>query len=209
VLTSRRTASAAEEFTFDLKNLERAAVVGDTTAGAGHTVASEFFEFDGFRVAMRLPYGRAYNPENGEGWEGVGVIPDIAVPSEEALSTAHLEALTTLSENTEDEDTRFAIDWALRDVESQLKPVELPQDQLGEYVGTFGPRRFFLDDGALYYQRQNRPAYLLEPMGDDLFRVGGLDYFRLEFGRDDSGAIVKVIGLYDSGNEDENEKSED
>ena len=38
VLTSRGTGSAAEGFSFVLKNLGRATLVGDRTAGAGHMV---------------------------------------------------------------------------------------------------------------------------------------------------------------------------
>ena len=34
-----------------------------------------------------------YNPKNNEGWEGVGVIPDIAVAASEALDAAHADAL--------------------------------------------------------------------------------------------------------------------
>ncbi len=62
VLTSGRTFSAAEEFTFDLRNHERATVVGDTTGGGGHTVAGYVFDFEGFRMMIRVPYGRAYTP---------------------------------------------------------------------------------------------------------------------------------------------------
>ena len=43
-------------------------------------------------------------------------------------------------------------------------------------------------------------------MGGDVFSVGDLDYFRLSFGRNDRGKIVKVIGLYDNGRTDENMK---
>ncbi len=210
VLTSRFTGSAAEEFTFDLKNLERATVVGDTTAGAGNTVASEFFSFDGFRMGIRLPYGRAYNPENGEGWEGVGVRPDIAVSSDRALLAARADALTTLRAAATEEDTRFALEWALADVEAELDPVELTPSQLEQYVGRYGPRRIILDDdGALYYQREDRPRHRLAPMGDDLFQVGDLDNFRLEFQRDAGGHVNKVLGVYGNGRRDENERTAD
>jgi len=90
VLTSGRTFSAAEEFTFDLKHLERATVVGDTTGGGGHTVAGYEFEFADFVVGIRVPYGRAYDPKTNEGWEGTGVAPHIAVPAEQALTAADL-----------------------------------------------------------------------------------------------------------------------
>src|SRR5262249_14549182 len=36
VLTSKRTFSGAEEFTYNLKNLKRATVVGETTGGGAH-----------------------------------------------------------------------------------------------------------------------------------------------------------------------------
>ena len=120
VLTSGSTFSAAEEFTVDLRNLERATVVGDTTGGGGHTVAGYTFDFEGFRVHIRIPYGRAYNPLNGEGWEGVGVIPHLPV----------------------------AADQALDDVESLLNPLALASREIGVYAGQFGPRRVYLDDGG-------------------------------------------------------------
>jgi hypothetical protein len=206
VLTSNRTFSAAEEFTFDLKNLERAVVVGDTTGGGGHTVAGYVFDFDSLRVRMRVPYGRAYNPENNEGWEGTGVIPDIAVPEEKALITARSEALKKLIENEEDERFRATFQWGLDDLESQLNPMELSKKQMKQYVGSYGPRRIFIEDGVLYYQRADRPRYELSPMGEDLFRVGDLDYFRISFERDEKGKVVKLIGLYSMGRTDSNER---
>ncbi|NIO29709.1 MAG: hypothetical protein GTO29_14275 [Candidatus Latescibacteria bacterium] len=206
ILTSDRTFSAAEEFTFDLRNLERATVVGDTTGGGGHTVASRIFDFDGFRVGMRLPYGRAYNPKNNEGWEGVGVIPHIAVPAEQALITAQADALRKLIETEEDEQIIAGYQWGLTDLESRLNPIELTKQQMKQYVGNYGPRRIFIEDGALYYQREDRPRYKMEPMGEDLFRVGDLDYFRLTFERNKSGKVVKIIGLYDNGRTDEHER---
>jgi hypothetical protein len=206
ILTSGNTFSAAEEFTFDLRNLERATVVGDTTGGGGHTVSGYTFNFGDFRIGARIPYGRAYNPENNEGWEGVGVIPHIAVPEEQALDTAYADALNKLIEAEQDEQVRTVLRWALLDVNSRLNPLQLSKKQLKEYVGSFGPRRVFIADDQLWYQREDRPRYKLEPLGEDIFRVGDLDYFRLSFGRDDKGKIVKVIGLYDNGRTDENPK---
>jgi hypothetical protein len=204
VLTSRRTYSAAEEFTFDLKHLERATVVGDTTGGGGHTVAGYDFGFDGFRIAIRVPHGRAFDPKTGEGWEGKGVIPDRPVPSDEALTTAHAAALRSRLEAEQDEDARHRLTWALAGLESELDPVTLAPDVLAAYAGRYGPRRVTLEDGTLWYQREDRPRYRLEPMGDDLFRVVGLDYFRVGFTRDGDGRVTKIVGHYDDGHQDEN-----
>jgi len=207
VLTSEDTFSAAEEFTFDLKNLERATIVGDTTGGGGHTGGEYVFDFDKFRIGIRVPHGRAYNPLNNEGWEGVGVIPNIPVPAEQALETAHAEALRKLSAAEQDSEIKAGYEWALQDVEGRLTPVNITGKQMKNYTGVFGPRRVFIEGGELWYQREDGPRYKLVLIGKDLFRVGDLDYFRLSFGYDESGKIVKVTGLYDDGRSDENPKT--
>lgn len=204
ILVSERTFSAAEELAFDMKNLERATIVGSTTGGGGHTVAGYEFAFDGFRIGIRVPYGRAYNPENNEGWEGVGVTPDIEVPADQALDAAHADALAKLIENEDDEEFRAMLEWDKLEVANRLEPATTDPARMEEYVGEYGPRRIFAEDGRYYYQREDRAPMLLEPLGEDLFRVGDLDYFRLSFGRDDAGRIVKIIGLYRGGKSDEN-----
>ena len=88
ILTSERTFSAAEEFTYNLKNMERATIVGETTRGGAHPVIGRSFQFDDFRITMSIPYGRAVNPITGTNWEGTGIEPHIEVPAEEALERA-------------------------------------------------------------------------------------------------------------------------
>ncbi len=39
VLTAARTFSGAEEFTYNLNNLKRATIIGETTAGGAHPVS--------------------------------------------------------------------------------------------------------------------------------------------------------------------------
>ncbi|MCO1577496.1 S41 family peptidase [Crossiella sp. SN42] len=93
VLTSGTTFSAAEELSYDLQQLGRATIIGETTRGGAHPCR-------GFTVHPHLeatiPAARAINPISGTNWEEVGVVPDIAVPAGEALDRAHREALTTL-----------------------------------------------------------------------------------------------------------------
>lgn len=90
VLTSKRTFSGAEEFTYNLKNLKRATIIGETTGGGAHPGGM-------FRVAehfgMFVPTGRAINPITKSNWEGTGVTPDVAVPADQALVVARLMAL--------------------------------------------------------------------------------------------------------------------
>ena len=90
VLTSGRTFSAAEEFTYNLKNLKRATIVGETTGGGAHPGGVRPIT-DTFGIW--LPTGRAINPITKTNWEGVGIEPDIKVEAPRALEAAHLAAL--------------------------------------------------------------------------------------------------------------------
>lgn len=90
VLTSSSTFSAAEEFTYNLKNLKRATIVGEKTRGGAHpgrdvSVTAHFRVF--------VPVGRAVNPISGTNWEGTGVEPDISAPEADALDSAYRLAL--------------------------------------------------------------------------------------------------------------------
>jgi hypothetical protein len=85
VLTSSRTFSSAEEFSFDLKSLERATLIGETTGGGAHPVAPH--RIDG-HFFIRVPFGRIMNPITKADWESTGVAPDVAVPATDALDEA-------------------------------------------------------------------------------------------------------------------------
>jgi retinol-binding protein 3 len=85
LLTSSRTFSGAEEFTYDLKNLKRATIVGETTGGGAHPVRGMRVD-DHFIVGV--PFARAINPVSKTDWEGTGVEPDVPVKSADALEAA-------------------------------------------------------------------------------------------------------------------------
>jgi hypothetical protein len=85
VLTSSRTFSGAEEFSYNLKALKRATIVGETTGGGAHPVSDRRID-DHFTIGV--PGARAINPITHTNWEGVGVEPDVKVPAPEALATA-------------------------------------------------------------------------------------------------------------------------
>lgn len=90
ILTSSRTFSGAEEFTYNLQHLKRATVVGETTGGGAHTVAGRRINT---QFAINVPSGRPINPVTKTNWEGVGIEPDVKVSAEHALKAAHLIAL--------------------------------------------------------------------------------------------------------------------
>ena len=116
VLTSARTFSAAEEFTYNLKNLKRATIVGETTGGGAHPGGVRRIT-DTFGIW--LPNGRAINPITKTNWEGVGVDPDIDVEAERALRAAHLAALRTIRETSTDDRHRQELDRAIAALEKE------------------------------------------------------------------------------------------
>ncbi|HJU75174.1 MAG TPA: S41 family peptidase, partial [Gemmatimonadaceae bacterium] len=94
VLTSDRTFSAAEEFTYNLQTRKRATIVGDTTGGGAHPGGGQRLHA---HFGVFVPSGRAINPITKTNWEGTGIVPDIAVPSDQAREAAHRAALERLN----------------------------------------------------------------------------------------------------------------
>jgi hypothetical protein len=90
VLTSKATFSAAEGLAYALKNLKRATIVGETTRGGAHPSRvrriNEHYE-------MMVPGSTVRDYVTGRDWEGVGVLPDLSVPAEEALTMAQITIL--------------------------------------------------------------------------------------------------------------------
>lgn len=94
LLVSGKSASAAEHLALALKRTDRAILIGEPTRGAGHyghdvALPHGYFVF--------IPFGRTFDPDTGEGWEGVGVAPDVAVAADKALDEALKRAGVPLS----------------------------------------------------------------------------------------------------------------
>jgi hypothetical protein len=97
VLTSARTFSAAEEFTYNLQTRKRATIVGERTGGGAHPGGPVRLPH-GLRAFV--PQGRAINPITKTNWEGTGIVPDVAVAADAALETAHKLALQAAAGTT-------------------------------------------------------------------------------------------------------------
>jgi hypothetical protein len=121
VLTSNRTFSGAEEFTYNLKNLKRATIIGETTGGGAHPGG-------GFRITenfgMFVPTGRAISPITKTNWEGTGVTPDVAVPADQALLTAQIMALKKLVTTTQKPDLKAGHQNQIEKLEKELSDMK-------------------------------------------------------------------------------------
>lgn len=95
VLTSGRTFSGAEELSYNLQQNKRATLIGETTKGGAHP--GERYRV-GPHLKSSIPNGRAINPISGTNWEGVGVVPHIEVPADEAFEVAYQKATSNLGD---------------------------------------------------------------------------------------------------------------
>jgi hypothetical protein len=206
VLTSGRTFSAAEEFTYNLKNLKRATLIGETTGGGAHPV--DLYRVKKYPVSVRLPFGRAVNPISGTNWEGTGVEPDVKVPAADALDVAHARALAAVAEKATDPEQKASVEFIRVVLEDRRKPATLSAAEMQAYAGTYGPRTISLEEGALWYQRGKNRKMRLQPVGQDRFLVGDLNDFRIRFERDAGGSVQRLIASYAEGNEERNARGE-
>jgi len=85
VLTSHKTFSAAEGFSYDLKMLNRATLVGETTSGRGHMEIPHRIDA---HFTIQVPGIKVINPISHTNWEGTGVEPDVKLNTADALAAA-------------------------------------------------------------------------------------------------------------------------
>jgi retinol-binding protein 3 len=124
VLTSNYTFSGAEEFSYNLKNLKRATIIGETTGGGAHPggmvrLADHFGVF--------IPIGRAINPISKTNWEGAGVEPDIRVPKEQALKIAYKMALEKSLANIKDQQVQNGVKGLIAQTQKELDDMKPPK----------------------------------------------------------------------------------
>jgi C-terminal processing protease CtpA/Prc len=119
ILTSRDTFSAAEEFSYNLKHLKRATLVGETTKGGANPW--QFYALgNGFRAS--IPMAKAVDPNTKTNWESVGVKPHIDVSRENALDVAYKMAHEEVKKSVSDE-------YQVKEINDIL--VELSSDKQG------------------------------------------------------------------------------
>ena len=183
VLTSRYTASAGEDFAFVLKNMGRATVIGDRTAGAGRNNAVVAV---GHGFGASISFTRVVDPKSGQEWERVGVQPTIAVPQARALDLAHVRALETIAASEQNPQRKRMLELSRETLEAQLTPRRVPPAVMASYVGDYqGGRNVALINGALMYApRPGLPPDQLIALGEDTFGLGATRFiFEREGGR--------------------------
>lgn len=191
ILISARTGSAAEAFTYTLKNAGRAVIVGQTSVGAANPGGMVPV---GGGFAVFVSNGAPISPITHANWEGVGVQPDVAVSAPLALDTARGLALeAVLKADPKDTPAR----WALEALRAEAAPP--PGKPLDDYVGDYGALTIGQADGKLFLRRGERPPTTLLLVSGDTFTVAGESDRRVIFDRDAGGAVTALEAVYADG----------
>jgi hypothetical protein len=201
VLTSDGTFSAAEDFAYGLKTRGRATIVGETTRGGAHPVTYRYFE--DLKVEMMIPNANSASPVTGGNWEGTGVVPDIETPEVWAFDTAYVSTLKALLDAASSDQKRFRLQRALRRAEAAASPATLASEELEALAGAYERFTITVEDGCLYYVRDERSRYRLIPVTRELFRMES-DWAEFDFTRDDRSEITGVIRTFQDGSTDTN-----
>lgn len=84
VMTSNRTFSGAEEFSYNMQTQKRATLVGQTTGGGANPGGTMPINEN---LNVFIPSGRAINPITQTNWEGTGVVPEVQTTPEATYET--------------------------------------------------------------------------------------------------------------------------
>jgi len=186
VLTSGRSASAAEEFASHVAGFKFGTLVGETTAGAGYR--NDTYAMPGGFV-LSVSVGRPELPD-GSDWEAKGVAPGIAVAQDLALARAQQAALEALAAKAQGPE-RAELEWAARVQQARMAPVA-PALPLDAYAGRYGPRAVTVENGALHIQRDGGPRSKLIAVAPDLFAMDMDPRSRVQFASA-NGAVTGMV----------------
>ena len=98
VLANESTASAAELFTCALKDYEISKIVGTTTYGKGSMQSIFSLQYYGYDGAVKMTT-KMYFPPISDGYDGIGIKPDLEVELDEALKNKNIYKITDQEDN--------------------------------------------------------------------------------------------------------------
>ena len=98
VLTNGSTASAAELFTCALMDYEISEIVGTTTYGKGSMQSIFSLAYYGYDGAVKMTT-KMYFPPISDGYDGIGIKPDLEIELDEALKNKNIYKITDEEDN--------------------------------------------------------------------------------------------------------------
>jgi len=86
ILTSSFLTNAGELFSYTLKHLKKAVIVGEETMGIAYLLQK--LKINDY-ISLNIPIAIQVHPKTQTNWEHTGVIPDVYIAADLALDTAH------------------------------------------------------------------------------------------------------------------------
>lgn len=175
ILTSRNSASAAEAFSYAMKNLDRATLVGEVTAGAAHGRRVEIINNS---FLLTLPTTRPVDPRTQSNWERTGVVPTVAATSDNALNVAYAGVLKELI--NQGNKNKGLHQWVYPVVNAKSKGYKAQDSDLQQIIGTYGNRKIYQEKGKLFYQYIGDSPFEIELLDKETIAFKAFTSARLE-----------------------------
>ena len=166
VLTSRRSASAAEAFAYDIKHFKLGTLIGETTRGAANIVG--LFPLKD-KFVIDIPIGRPIHMKTTTNWEGQGVTPHIEINQNQALEKANILAVENLLECELDEEIRVMLQFELAFLRTFYNQKNIDSNDYIEFLGKYGNYELIDKDGILFFRYRNIDRKLITSDGITFF----------------------------------------
>ena len=187
-LTSHKTFSAAEDFSYGMQQAKRATIVGEITGGGAHPQMA-FSIGQGF--VSSIPFARSYNPITKTDWEGTGVIPDVKVNAGKAFLKAQELIFTEQLLAAKNEKEKHKSEYYLRSIMPQKATKHIPLNLLSQYTGTYPDVTIYLKKNKLFSKNNyNRNVYELKLIANNLFVLE--EHAQIEFFKDSKGSYSSI-----------------
>ncbi len=147
ILTSKKTFSGGEDFSYGMQQAKRATIVGEVTGGGAHPT-NPFSVGQGFLV--QIPFARSSNPVTKTDWEGTGVIPDVNVDASKALIKAQELIFRERQAMAKTEEEKQKMEYLINALYVNQDLGTLPVDQFDKFVGTYGPLVIYREGNKLF-----------------------------------------------------------
>jgi retinol-binding protein 3 len=188
ILTSRKTFSAAEDFSYGMQQAKRAIIVGEVTGGGAHP-QMPFSIGQGFVAS--IPFARSYNPVTKTDWEGSGVIPDVKVNAGDALLKAQEVIFEEQLLAAKDEKEKHKSKYYLRALVPTKEVKDIPLTLLEQFTGTYPDVTISVDNKQLFCKNNhNRNVSELKYISDNLFVID--ENAQIEFFKDSKGHYSSI-----------------
>lgn len=188
LLTSHKTFSAAEDFSYGMQQAKRATIVGEITGGGAHP-QMPFSIGQGF--VSSIPFARSYNPVTKTDWEGTGITPDVKVDAGKAFLKAQELIFTEQLRAAKNEKEKHKSEYYLRSLIPQKETKNIPLNLLSQYTGTYPDISIYIDKNKLFSKNNyNRNVTELKHIANNLFVLE--ENAQIEFFKDSKGSYSSI-----------------